>query len=556
MRTLLFHPWQKAAIAAALVVLVVVATAWRSFGKPSGPFAASEDTTYITTPLDNKGQPDYLAALNERLGRGVTPDNNAAVLCLRVCGCEENFCEGAREKYFRMLGIAPLPEKGIPNAFIDNRSYAKSHPVWHKLEGGVIWKQAEDCRRRPWSKEDYPFIADWLAANDRPLSLLVEASKRTRYFDPFVSRQWKNSDFGIRSQEFIPWLAYRNSFCGRDGARALLTRAMLRLNDGNVIEAWKELLACHRLARLAGQMAWLESNWLADSMEHNALFCDRVLLSNARLTSDQIAGMRAALEELPPMPDAADKFGLCERFVCLDWALKSQREGLTTLKEALRRVRSNNTHCHAATKATLDMLGNDASINWNVVLRSINTCFDRIVAAQRLPSGVERMKAIDGAAEDILAQAGVAYDPKRVTGETYSKRIGLAFFFTGFLRNAATIADDRAIMDFQVTRLAFVLAQYHAAHDAYPGQLADLKPQYVTELPRDIFTRNADLHYRKEDNGYVLYSVGPDGEDNSGRGCEDIDAFYDAVNAGETKRQWPWDDIVARMPPRQTADSQ
>ena len=39
----------------------------------------------------------------------------------------------------------------------------------------------------------------------------------------------------------------------REAARALTARAMLRVDEGKVDEAWDDLLACHRLARLAGQ---------------------------------------------------------------------------------------------------------------------------------------------------------------------------------------------------------------------------------------------------------------------------------------------------------------
>lgn len=44
----------------------------------------SEQTTRITEPLREDGYPDYVAALNEICGTGVTADNNAAVLFARL----------------------------------------------------------------------------------------------------------------------------------------------------------------------------------------------------------------------------------------------------------------------------------------------------------------------------------------------------------------------------------------------------------------------------------------------------------------------------------------
>jgi len=65
-------------------------------------------------------------------------------------------------------------------------------------------------------------------------------------------------------------------------------------------------------------------------------------------------------------------------------------------------------------------------------------------------------------------------------------------------------------MQFDLTKLAFALAAYHADRGAYPAKLADLVPKYVAEVPKDIFSA-AELHYRWEGGGYLLYSVGVNG---------------------------------------------
>ena len=75
-------------------------------------------------------------------------------------------------------------------------------------------------------------------------------------------------------------------------------------------------------------------------------------------------------------------------------------------------------------------------------------------------------------------------------------------------------------MQFDLTRLAFALAAYRADRGAYPTKLADLAPKYVAKVPKDIFN-DSDLHYRQENGGYLLYSVGPNGKDDDGKGMED-----------------------------------
>src|SRR5713101_3375645 len=54
--------------------------------KHRGTFTISKETTYVTGPLDKDGYIDYAAALNERLGKGVTPENNANVPIWKALG--------------------------------------------------------------------------------------------------------------------------------------------------------------------------------------------------------------------------------------------------------------------------------------------------------------------------------------------------------------------------------------------------------------------------------------------------------------------------------------
>jgi hypothetical protein len=74
--------------------------------------------------------------------------------------------------------------------------------------------------KQPWSEKEFPVLAGWLAANEKPLALLVAASKRPRRYDPLISRD--GSVIGM----LLPALNQ-----DREAARALTTRAMLRRDD-------------------------------------------------------------------------------------------------------------------------------------------------------------------------------------------------------------------------------------------------------------------------------------------------------------------------------------
>ena len=96
--------------------------------------------------------------------------------------------------------------------------------------------------------------------------------------------------------------------------------------------------------------------------------------------------------------------------------------------------------------------------------------------------------------------------------------------------------------DLQVTRVAMALAAYRAEHDAFPPKLAKLAPKHLAKVPGDRFS-DTELTYRRTDDGYVLYSVGPNGQDDNGRNWQldpkPADAEYDRHD---------WDDIAIRVP--------
>ena len=58
-----------------------------AFPRGSGVLVTiSKETTYITEPLRPDGYPDYIAVLNQRGSKGVTPENNAVVPVFRAMG--------------------------------------------------------------------------------------------------------------------------------------------------------------------------------------------------------------------------------------------------------------------------------------------------------------------------------------------------------------------------------------------------------------------------------------------------------------------------------------
>jgi hypothetical protein len=188
--------------------------------------------------------------------------------------------------------------------------------------------------------------------------------------------------------------------------------------------------------------------------------------------------------------------------------------------------------------------------DWDLILRMGNSAYDRVAVAYRKPTRAERKAALTEIKED-LGKAGAAdMDWKSLVllaltepRERFSRRIGL-MLVSSLPPTALACNDsgDRRAMQFDLTRLAFALAAYHADHGSYPARLAELAPQYVAKVPKDIYIP-AELHYQQDGDGYLLYSVGPNGKDDGGRNCSDYD---DLATPPPEAREW--DDLVVRMP--------
>ena len=98
----------------------------------------SAETTFLLGPLNADGTVNYVAAANELLGRGVTPENNAAVPLIQAIG-PQMLPEAGRAEMLRRLGIAALPEEGEYFAlFHDYLADGHAVPEGEPARGEVI----------------------------------------------------------------------------------------------------------------------------------------------------------------------------------------------------------------------------------------------------------------------------------------------------------------------------------------------------------------------------------------------------------------------------------
>lgn len=491
-----------------LTMVVLGVWIWFRTAEP-GRVVISEETTRIFAPLDAEGYVDYVEALNQRYGRGVTPENNAAVPFWQAMGPEPVRKE-ARQEYFRRLGLS-LPEEGDYfvglGVLIERQLDAKpAFPVQ------VVYDQEEKSSSDPWSAEDYPLIAAWIEENEKPLATLVSGLSCERLYSPLLAPKAGARVLGM--------LLYTSS-AAKEPATALTVRAMLRLGRGELEQARQDVLAVHRLGRLIAQGPTLVGQLEGIVIDGMAAHADVAILAHEELTADQAREYAASLRALPPLPNGVEAIDACERYTYLDTVTAMARWGIAGVLDT---TVGDNPDSNGAAKSLTKALG-QAAFDWNILLRMGNERYDRLVAALSLPTHRERFEALEELEQEVRQYAEEVRNRTDFlndvlsggTRESMSEGTGKAM--VALMLPATTRfadASERSMAAERLVLVAHALEGYRAEHDCYPDELAALCQTYLEAVPDDPFA-DAPMRYVRENDGYRLYSVGSNMKDDGGR---------------------------------------
>ena len=191
--------------------------------------------------------------------------------------------------------------------------------------------------KRPWSKKEFPVLAGWLAANEKPLALLVAASKRPRRYDPLISEDGSVLAISLAGRAAVPGSGAGLDRTGdaprgrRQGGRGVGGPAGLPPPG----EAGRPGTDVDRgIGRHCRGRGW--------PVPATRDCC------SARLTPAQIARMRADLDKLPPLPKMVDKINLAERFMYLDCVGMVARRGIASISVAV--VRRQQTRGYVSSR--------------------------------------------------------------------------------------------------------------------------------------------------------------------------------------------------------------
>jgi len=361
-------------------------------------------------------------------------------------------------------------------------------------------KQFNQALARPWARAEFPMVAAWLKASERPLTTIVACTGRPKMYWPMVS-----PENGLMAD---------STFCGgmgelRSAAQAIKARAMFRAGSGNAADAFQDLFACHRLARLCAQKPLLVDGLVASVLDGIAWSGDIALVHHANLNKGQLGRFRADLESLPPMPQTgvANYFG--EQPFCLEMVCGLARGEPLICKSLFESALSGSQAVKGLRK-----LAADPRLDWDQVLRAINTWYGKAVEADRNATYGRRHEALKAIESEISATARNVENAKRLaqllspkgSADELSRQTAAALFNQsgGCFWDVAGV-DPKEQARERLRDLAIALALYHNDHGKYPGNLAELVPKYIARLPKDPFSEE-DFRYELHGIGYRLSS--------------------------------------------------
>jgi hypothetical protein len=553
-------------------LLLVCLFLYQLFG-PNPRIVVSPQTTYVTAPLAENGLPDYEAYYRATFREGVTLENNAAPLLFEALGPGDLDPKDA-DALAREFGLPDVPTKetslrplyGAQNrkriaAWLHERGCLKQpgqvvsdkviqevlsmatrtmsdeadQLLWDVVDGEI-----DRASSRSWTSEQIPPLAKWVSENQQHLDLIVAASKRPQYYSPPPCVL--NDD-----QDSLMSMALPQIGGSRDAARALRVRAMWHLGEARPIDAWQNILATHRIACLLTEESTLVGQLVANAISGIACDSTLTLLDHGKLTADQARQVQRDLASLPSF-FTAGAFNKGERLYALDTIVRYASEGGVGASLA-----------DDETTSTRAMPGLDAvSVDWNIVLRDFNACYDQLAAAAALPNREQRLAAMANVETGIQQMEENLRSPSNYVAAAFSQQRRsklLSGLMSSYLIPAVTAvsnSQDRTNATLELTRIAAALAVYRAEHGAYPDNLRELVPAALTKLPSDPYTGKPFIYVRIEP-GYLIYSAGENSTDNGG--SNESMSIFEGISLEESAMPNPppqiptgADDISIRLP--------
>ncbi|HVX87121.1 MAG TPA: hypothetical protein VH253_20220 [Phycisphaerae bacterium] len=357
---------------------------------PGVPFTIGPTTTVVTGPVGKDGLPDYAAALNERYGKGVTAENNAAVEWLHLMG-DDILAGDERDAELRAMGARLAPT------------------------GTAVWSDENDpvqlatTAKQLWRAADFPEVDAFVKQRGPLLDRLVDLSGKTHWFWPAV----------ITADGLYLYTGPRYAGAA-DLLRALASRATERAAGKDFAGFEGDTLGLLRLSQLCGHGATMLERVIADVAQSLAVEDLSAAAEAQVFTRGQWKQLAAAATDIAPV-DNIEPLDVLLRYEDL------RAQQLTAIGAHDSFLKDPDA---AEDPAFVAMLVNRGHLDWNLILERDNADWDECIRIERMPAGPAREGAVKAMDQRFAKGLRAAVDDEnhldRHPGESwqaYSERV-------------------------------------------------------------------------------------------------------------------------------------
>lgn len=341
------------------------------------------------------------------------------------------------------------------------------------------------------NEEKKDLLRELILANRDALRLILEASSKPCFK---YEERWELPGYEFRTQTAIQMI---------QGTRLLGVDAVIKAEDGNVEEAIDQCLAARRFLKSYLQEPFLINYLVGMACLKQIAVCLNSIVSNREIETEIL---RKILDEWDSSPW---KEGLV-------WALKSERTlGLETALLYLRGERD------------LDLGQRGGFYYW--WFRPIYKSEIIWMAAQY---------------DRLLKEAEMPYYSLGDAKEHEQRMNSTPWYFKvagALVPNAVTTMFKRATLDamFETARIGMACKIYKNLHGDFPEDPAELASEILETIPVDPFTGHSYI-YKKQDSGFIVYSIGSNLRDDGGRGTWRITSLV-----MKKDDDWAWKEVTA-----------
>lgn len=485
------------------------------------PVRISKETTWFTEPVQEEGTINYVEALNAQLSEGVTAENNVVVPLAQIVDptpFDNN--DEANLAFFQNLKVKwPEDDREL---FLSIADYAhKKTEQQHTTFEKRLEEQSDDALVRPWSRDEFPELAEWLSYNQQFAETIHNAIQREKYYCPLVTGQSDELETGMLVAVLLPF--QQNS---RVIARFLVTNAMLSVQEGDIESAMQDLLACHRLGGHIGQGFCGVEGLIGISIEAYAFEAEIGLLNSGKMTDDQLREYKNELTENKIEYSMVDKVSFGDRLLLLDLIPRAYRQE----KSMSALFVSDDDESFPVNT----FMESHQGVDLNDIMSLVNQQYDfqdSQLKGKSYPQQIQLVNQFENKYEKIrteyeftaeieqfvLADHGifnVLKSPKKTTPFT-ARQLAQIYMCQFFLLNRPVAADCRNQTRRRLMQIALSLELHQRKQGRFPETLADIEPAIPPEQLVDPFSEEP-LIYELTEEGYLLYSVGENMLDDGG----------------------------------------